>query len=71
MPDHVYRVIDLVGTSERSIDHAIQCALERANRTIKHIRWFEVINTRGQVENGRIAHYQVELKVGFTIEDTA
>ena len=66
--DHVYKVIELVGTSEKSIDHAIQTAISRATKTLKHLRWFEVVQTRGQIENGKVGHYQVTLKVGFTLE---
>jgi|ERR1700679_2309695 flavin-binding protein dodecin len=66
--DHVYKVIELVGTSEKSIEDAIQIAIGRATKTLKHLRWFEVIQTRGHIENGKIGHYQVTLKVGFTLE---
>jgi flavin-binding protein dodecin len=66
--DHVYKVIELVGTSEKSIDDAIQIAIGRATKTLKHLRWFEVIQTRGHIENGKIGHYQVTLKVGFTLD---
>jgi flavin-binding protein dodecin len=66
--DHVYKVIELVGTSEKSIDDAIQTAIGRATKTLKHLRWFEVIQTRGHIDNGKIGHYQVTLKVGFTLE---
>jgi flavin-binding protein dodecin len=66
--DHVYKVIELVGTSEKSIDDAIQTAITRATKTLKHLRWFEVIQTRGHIDNGKIGHYQVTLKVGFTLE---
>jgi dodecin len=66
--DHVYKVIELVGTSEKSIEDAIQIAIGRATKTLKHLRWFEVIQTRGHIDNGKIGHYQVTLKVGFTLE---
>jgi dodecin len=69
--DHVYKVIDLVGSSETSIEDAITVALKRASRTLKHLRWFEVIQTRGHIEDGRVKHYQVVLKVGFTLDDEA
>ncbi len=68
MSDHVYKVIELVGSSDRSIEDAIQNAVARASETIKHIRWFEVMQTRGHVEDGRVGHYQVTLKLGFTLE---
>ena len=70
MNDHVYKVVELVGSSETGIEDAVQTAIARASRTLKHIRWFEVVNTRGHVEDGRIAHYQVTIRVGFTLEDT-
>jgi flavin-binding protein dodecin len=69
MDDHVYKVIQLVGSSEKSIEDAIQVAVRRASTTLKHLRWFEVVETRGHIEEGRVRHYQVTLNVGFTIED--
>jgi flavin-binding protein dodecin len=71
MQEHIYRVIELVGSSETSIEDAIGTAIARANQTIRNLRWFEVVQTRGHVENGRVAHYQVTLKVGFTMEAAA
>jgi flavin-binding protein dodecin len=68
MQEHIYRVIELVGSSETSIEDAISTAIARANKTIRHLRWFEVEQTRGHIENGKVAHYQVKLKVGFTME---
>jgi len=68
MQDNVYKVIELVGSSTTSIEDAVDSAIARASATIHHIRWFEVLETRGHVENGRVAHYQVTLKVGFTLE---
>jgi len=65
---NVYKVVELVGSSPESIDGAVRNAIERASSTIRHIGWFEVLETRGHVENGRIAHYQVTLKVGFTLD---
>ena len=70
MPDHVYRIIEVAGSSEQSIEAAIQNAVGRASQTLRQIGWFEVIQTRGHVENGKVAHYQVVLKVGFTLEDS-
>ena len=67
--DHVYKLVELVGSSEKSIEDAIQKAIARASKTIREIRWFEVLQTRGHVENGTLRHYQVTLRVGFTIED--
>jgi flavin-binding protein dodecin len=67
--DHVYRVIEITGSSNRSIDDAIQVAVARASKTLRHLRWFEVIQTRGHLDEGKIQHYQVTLKIGFTIDD--
>jgi flavin-binding protein dodecin len=66
--DHVYKIIELVGTSEKSADDAIRTAVARASKTLKHLRWFEVVQTRGHIEDGKVGHYQVTLKVGFTLE---
>ena len=66
MGAHVYKVIELVGSSPDSIEDAIQTAVSRAGKSLKNLRWFEVVQTRGHIENGRIGHYQVTLKVGFT-----
>jgi flavin-binding protein dodecin len=68
--DNIYRKTEIVGTSETSVDDAIQGAIKRAARTLRQIGWFEVSEIRGHVENGEIAHYQVTLKVGFALEDT-
>lgn len=70
MAEHVYKVMELVGTSESSIDEAVRSAIARAGQTVKNLRWFEVLETRGHVEDGRVKHFQVLLKVGFTIDDT-
>ncbi len=67
MGDRVYKKIELVGTSTSSIEDAIQNAIATAAQTIKHIDWFEVSETRGHVTDGRVAHYQVVLKVGFRL----
>lgn len=69
MPSHTYKLIELVGTSPTSTDEAIRNAIQKASVTVKHIDWFQVIESRGHVENGRVAHYQVSLKVGFRIDD--
>jgi hypothetical protein len=69
MHDHVYKVIELVGSSETSIEDAIATAISRAGETLRNLRWFEVAQTRGQIENGKVRHYQVLLKVGFTMEE--
>ena len=69
--DHVYRVIEIVGTSRRSISDAIDNAIKRAHKTLRNLRWFEVMRTSGHVVNGKVEHYQVTLSVGFTMEDRA
>jgi dodecin len=69
MDDHVYRIIELSGSSHVSIEDAIQNAVSRASRTLRQLRWFEVIQTRGHIEDGKVQHYQVVLKIGFTIDD--
>jgi dodecin len=69
MPDHVYRIIQIAGSSRKSIEDAIHNAIGRASRTLRQIGWFEVVETRGHVEDGKVAHYQVTLKVGFTLDD--
>jgi flavin-binding protein dodecin len=68
MSDHVYKVVELVRSSTSSIEDAIQTAIRRADQTLRNLRWFEVVQTRGQVENGEVRHYQVVLKAGFTLE---
>ncbi|HXP00068.1 MAG TPA: dodecin [Luteibacter sp.] len=69
MNDHVYKTVELTGSSTSSSDDAVRCAIERASRTIRDIRWFQVTETRGHVEDGKVHHWQVTLKVGFTLED--
>jgi dodecin len=68
MADHTYKVIELVGSSTKGTDDAIQNAITRASTTLKNLDWFEVAETRGHLENGKIAHYQVRLRVGFRLE---
>ena len=68
MSDHIYKKIELVGSSPDGFDAAVQNALARASETIRNMRWFEVVETRGQIEEGRINHWQVTLKVGFTLD---
>ena len=69
MSDHVYRIIQVAGSSGKSLEVAIQNAVGRAARTLRQVGWFEVVDTRGHIENGKVAHYQVTLKVGFTLDD--
>ena len=69
MADHVYKHIELTGSSPKSIEDAIQNAVARASKSVRNMRWMQVTETRGHIENGRISHWQVSLKVGFTLED--
>ncbi len=69
MAFHVYKTIELTGTSPTSSDDAIQVALARAAKTVRGMRWFEVVGTRGEIVDGKVAHWQVTIKVGFTLED--
>ena len=69
MTDHTYRVTELVGSSETGLEAAINSAIDKAAKTLRHMRWFEVVETRGHIENNKVAHYQVTLKVGFAVED--
>lgn len=68
MGDHIYKKIELVGTSTSGIEDAIQNAITTAAQTIKHMDWFEVSEMRGHIQDGRVAHYQVVMKIGFRIE---
>ena len=68
MAEHVYKSVELTGSSMASSDDAIRNAIERASKTIRDIRWFQVTDVRGHVENGKVAHWQVTLKVGFAVE---
>ena len=68
MSNHVYKTIELVGSSPTGSDDAIRVAIERASETLRNMRWFEVVETRGHLDQGKIAHWQVTLKVGFTLE---
>jgi flavin-binding protein dodecin len=71
MHDHIYKVVEIVGSSQTSVEDAIAVAIGRASETLRNLRWFEVIQTRGNIENGKVAHYQVTLKIGFTMEGGA
>ena len=71
MSDHVYRIVEIVGSSTTSSDNAIHTAIGRASQTLRDIDWFQVVETRGHVEDGRVAHFQVTLKVGFKVDDAS
>ncbi|OKK22309.1 dodecin family protein [Streptomyces sp. CB00455] len=68
MSNHTYRVTEIVGTSTDGIDQAIRNGLARAGQTVRNLDWFEVVQVRGHIENGEVAHYQVGLKVGFRLD---
>lgn len=68
MDDHIYKKIEIVGTSEKSSDDAVKNALERASSSIQNLRWFEVIETRGSIKDGKPDRWQVTVKVGFTMK---
>jgi len=68
MPDHVYKTIELVGSSTSGVEDAIRNAVAKASQTLRNLRWFEVMETRGHIEGGEVAHWQVTLKLGFTLE---
>ena len=69
MPEHIYRMIEIAGSSEISHADAIENAIARASKTTRNLRWFEVTQQRGEIEDGEVRHYQVTMKVGFTLED--
>ena len=69
MAEHVYKKIEIVGSSPHGMEEAVRNALARASKTIRNMRWFEVIETRGYIDEGKIEHWQVTLKIGFTLEE--
>jgi dodecin len=69
MSNHVYKYIELTGSSSTNIEDAVSTAIAKASSSVRNIRWFVVTETRGQVENGKVAQWQVTIKVGFTLED--
>lgn len=69
MSEHIYKTVELVGTSTKGIEDAVENAVRRASKTIHNMRWFEVLETRGHVDQGAVQHWQVVLKVGFTLEE--
>ena len=69
MPNNIYKHIELTGTSSTSIEDAVQSAIAKAAKSVRNIRWMQIIETRGHVENGKVVQWQVTLKAGFTLED--
>lgn len=68
MSDHVYKMLELTGSSKTGIEDACQKAIAKAHQTVRNIRWFNITETRGHVEDGQVAHWQVTIKVGFTLD---
>ncbi|KAF0094933.1 MAG: hypothetical protein E1N59_1361 [Puniceicoccaceae bacterium 5H] len=71
MDNHVYKTIELTGTSSKSMEDAVQSAIRRASETIENLCWFQVVDTRGNIKDGSVHHWQIVLKVGFLLSDTA
>lgn len=69
MPDHIYKTLELVGSSSQNVEDAVKKAVAKASETVRNLRWFEVLETRGHIEGARVVHWQVTLKIGFTLED--
>lgn len=69
MPDHVYKKLEIVGSSTESPAKAVENAVARAAKTVRNMRWFEVVETRGHIDEGKIAHWQVTVKIGFTLDE--
>jgi flavin-binding protein dodecin len=68
MTDHIYKLVELAGSSTTSIEDAVQNAITRAGKTLRNIHWFQITETRGSVSGGKVEHWQVTLKVGFTLD---
>ena len=69
MTEHVYKLLELTGSSSKSSDDAVQNAIAKASKTMRNMHWFQVMETRGHIDGGKIAHWQVTVKIGFTLED--
>ncbi len=69
MSEHVYKLIELTGSSKTSVEDAVNTAVNQAARTVRNMRWFEVTDIRGQIDNNQVAYWQVTIKIGFTVED--
>ena len=69
MSEHVYKSIELTGSSKKGVEDAIQSAVKKASETVRNLRWFHVTETRGYLEKGKVAYWQVTLKVGFTLDE--
>ncbi len=69
MSNHVYKTVELTGSSPDSIEEAVETAVEKASQTVRNMRWFKVVSTRGHIEDGKISHWQVTIQMGFTLEE--
>jgi len=69
MPDHVYKLLELTGSSTKSSDDAVQNAVSKASKTMRNMQWLQVMETRAHIEGGKVAHWQVTVKIGFTLEE--
>lgn len=69
MSEHVYKSIEITGSSPQSIQHAIETAIAKASKTLRNLHWFEVVETRGHIDDGKVAHWQVTIKVGLRLDD--
>lgn len=69
MSDHVYKTVELVGSSSESMEAAVENAVRRAGQTLRNLRWFEVLETRGHIDDQQIAHWQVRVRIGFTLDE--
>lgn len=69
MSEHIYKKIELVGSSPESIEQAVSNAVAKAGKTVHNMRWLEVVETRGQIEDGKVSHWQVTVKIGFTLDE--
>ena len=69
MSDHVYKLLELTGSSATSIEDAVRNAIEKSAKTMRNMHWFQIVETRGHIDGGKVAHWQVTLKIGFTLED--
>ena len=69
MSNHVYKIVELTGSSSESMEAAVKNAVSRASKTVHNMRWFKVVSTRGHIEEGEVAHWQVTVKIGFTLDE--
>jgi flavin-binding protein dodecin len=69
MPDHVYKKLEITGTSTKGIEDAITNAIKKASKTVHNLKWFEIIDVRGDIASGAVSHWQVTIKAGFTLDE--